>query len=62
MVEIVFEILFDNLFYTTGVIFTRVISLGKYPSLRIKEKYKILFQTIGLIVWVGIVVIVANIL
>jgi hypothetical protein len=44
------ESIFEPVFLTIGVLFFRAITLGKFPSIVIKEKYKILFVLVGLLV------------
>jgi hypothetical protein len=53
MFELIFESILEPLFLTTGVLFVRLFTLGKYPSTEIKEKYKIIFESFGFIIIIG---------
>lgn len=58
LIHIIIDEILDPIFFTIGVLFLRVITIGRFPGEKIKEKYKLLFVVLGLIVSVVVLYLV----
>jgi hypothetical protein len=60
MFDIIMVAILEPVFLTLGVLFVRLMTFGKYPSTEIKEKYKLFFEVIGLLISVAILVLIIH--
>ncbi len=59
MVDFIIETILEPVFLTLGVLFIKLLTLWKYPSPKAKERYSIIFEGIGLVLSIGILVFIA---
>ena len=58
MLGTIFDLILDPVFTTVGIFFFRIITLGKFPTTEVKENHKILFESIGLLFSVGVLILI----
>ena len=54
----IFDLLLEGVFTTIGILFFKIVTLGKFPKAEVNDNHKILFESIGLLVLIGILMLV----
>jgi hypothetical protein len=54
----ILNLFFEPVFTTIGVLFFRIVTFGKFPKTEVKGNHKILFEFVGLLLSVVILILI----